>query len=37
MSRRGKVSGGGKARVKAKTRSTKAGLQFPVVGLKILR
>jgi hypothetical protein len=31
MSGRGKVSGSGKARAKAKTRSSKAGLQFPVV------
>ncbi|CAF2310086.1 unnamed protein product [Rotaria sp. Silwood2] len=30
MSGRGKVSGSGKARAKAKTRSSKAGLQFPV-------
>jgi hypothetical protein len=31
MSGRGKVAGSGKARAKAKTRSSKAGLQFPVV------
>jgi hypothetical protein len=31
MSGRGKASGSGKARAKAKTRSSKAGLQFPVV------
>ncbi len=37
MSGRGKASGGGKARAKAKTRSSKAGLQFPVVSLKILK
>ncbi|CAF3283721.1 unnamed protein product [Rotaria socialis] len=30
MSGRGKVTGSGKARAKAKTRSSKAGLQFPV-------
>ncbi|CAF0798242.1 unnamed protein product [Rotaria sordida] len=30
MSGRGKVSGSGKARAKSKTRSSKAGLQFPV-------
>ncbi|CAF0991229.1 unnamed protein product [Rotaria sordida] len=30
MSGRGKVSGSGKARAKAKTRSSRAGLQFPV-------
>ena len=30
MSGRGKVAGSGKARAKAKTRSSKAGLQFPV-------
>lgn len=31
MSGRGKVAGSGKARSKAKSRSSKAGLQFPVV------
>ncbi|KAF7236942.1 Histone H2AX [Varanus komodoensis] len=30
MSGRGKVGGGGKARAKAKSRSSRAGLQFPV-------
>ena len=35
MSGRGKVSGSGKARTKAKTRSSKAGLQFPVVSQHI--
>jgi histone H2A len=34
MSGRGKVTGSGKARSKSKTRSSKAGLQFPVVCLK---
>lgn len=33
MSGRGKASGSGKARIKSKTRSSRAGLQFPVVGL----
>ena len=37
MSGRGKASGGGKARAKAKTRSSKAGLQFPVVCFKNLK
>jgi hypothetical protein len=36
MSGRGKVSGSGKARAKAKTRSSKAGLQFPVVCIESL-
>ena len=31
MSGRGKTAGSGKARAKAKTRSSRAGLQFPVV------
>lgn len=31
MSGRGKVTGSGKARAKSKTRSSRAGLQFPVV------
>ena len=35
MSGRGKVSGGGKARAKAKTRSSRAGLQFPVVCINL--
>jgi hypothetical protein len=35
MSGRGKVAGSGKARTKSKTRSSKAGLQFPVVGFKV--
>ncbi|CAF4383978.1 unnamed protein product, partial [Rotaria magnacalcarata] len=30
MSGRGKTAGSGKARAKAKTRSSRAGLQFPV-------
>ena len=34
MSGRGKVTGSGKARAKAKTRSSKAGLQFPVVYIR---
>jgi hypothetical protein len=33
MSGRGKTAGSGKARAKAKTRSSRAGLQFPVVSL----
>ena len=35
MSGRGKTAGSGKARAKAKTRSSRAGLQFPVVSYLI--
>ena len=34
MSGRGKTAGSGKARAKAKTRSSRAGLQFPVVSTR---
>ena len=37
MSGRGKTAGSGKARAKAKTRSSRAGLQFPVVGFVLRR
>lgn len=36
MSGRGKVTGSGKARTKPKTRSSRAGLQFPVVSYHFL-
>ena len=35
MSGRGKTAGSGKARAKAKTRSSRAGLQFPVVRIPL--
>jgi hypothetical protein len=37
MSGRGKTAGSGKARAKAKTRSSRAGLQFPVVSFIITK
>jgi hypothetical protein len=37
MSGRGKTAGSGKARAKAKTRSSRAGLQFPVVSFNSLK
>jgi hypothetical protein len=37
MSGRGKTAGSGKARAKAKTRSSRAGLQFPVVSFYFLK
>jgi hypothetical protein len=37
MSGRGKTAGSGKARAKAKTRSSRAGLQFPVVSLIFIK